>query len=328
MKVAVLGAGSIARTMAETINGMPKEAGVELYAVGSRDISRAKEFAREYGVEKAYGSYEELVKYEQIDLVYIASPHSHHFEHMKLCVDNGKHVLCEKAFTVNAEEAKEILALAEEKGVLVTEAIWTRYMPSRKMICDMLNSGKIGKVHSIQANLGYELQSIERLVRPELAGGALLDVGVYPINFAMMIFGDDVEEIKSSAIMSEQGVDLMDSMTLRWEGNKMAVLHATMMVETDRRGVIFGEKGYLMIDNINNPKVLEVYNADHQLTEQCEVPEQISGYEYEVYACKKAIEEGKLQCEEMSHEQTISVMAVMDEIREQWGMKYPMEASR
>ena len=186
MKVGILGAGRIAATMAKTLNGM-KEA--EAYAVASRSPEKAEEFARKNHVEKAYGSYEEMLADEEVELVYIATPHSHHLEHGKLCISYGKPVLCEKSFTANAAQARELLDYAAEKKVFITEAIWTRYMPSRKMIDDIIASGELGEIKMISANLGYELTDKERMLRPDLAGGALLDVGVYTLNFASMVLG-------------------------------------------------------------------------------------------------------------------------------------------
>ena len=179
MKLAILGAGNIANMMAEAARGTE---GVTLYAVASRSLERARAFAEKWGFEKAYGSYEEMVNDANVDLVYVATPHSHHYQHMKLCLAHGKHVLCEKAFTRNAKEAREILQEAEEKKLLVTEAIWTRYMPSRKMISDLLAEGVIGKPSALSANLGYVISDKERIKEPALAGGALLDVGVYTLN--------------------------------------------------------------------------------------------------------------------------------------------------
>ena len=173
MNVGILGAGGIATTMAHTLNGME---GVTAYAVASRDLDRAQNFAREYQVEKAYGSYEELLADEKVDLVYIATPHSHHFEQAKQGIFYGKPVLCEKAFTANAVQARELLDFAKEKGVFITEAIWTRYMPSRKIITDILASGELGEVHMLSANLGYRIADRERLIRPELAGCGYLSV--------------------------------------------------------------------------------------------------------------------------------------------------------
>ena len=249
MKFAILAPGKIAHSMARAVSEIEK---IECYAVASRDYGRAADFAEQWGFEKAYGSYEELAKDPQVELVYVASPHSHHYEHARLCLEHGKHVLVEKAFTVNARQAKKLIQLSEEKGLLLAEAIWTRYMPSRKMIDELLAEGVLGNVTSLTANLGYILPHVERMQSPELAGGALLDLGVYPINFALMAFQGAVKEVNASAIMSPRGVDWMDSITLTFADGKMAVLHSDMLAQTDRQGVISGDKGYLEVQNINN----------------------------------------------------------------------------
>lgn len=322
MKFAILGLGKIARCMAIAVSGLEQ---AEKYAVAARDLDRAQAFAKEWGYEKAYGSYEELVSDPEVELIYVATPHSHHYEHAKLCLEHGKNVLLEKAFTVNAKQAEELIALAKEKNVLLAEAIWTRYMPSRKMIDDLLEKGIIGKITSITANLGYELHDIPRLQEPELAGGALLDLGIYPINFAKMVMKQDVKEVYSSAVMSPKGIDWTNSITLIFEDDTMAVLHSTMLAGINRMGVISGDKGYLEVQNINNCEEIRLYDLAHKLVETYPVPEQINGYEYEVIACIKAIEEGKIECEEMPHEETLWVMRLMDRIRNEWGMTYPFE---
>ncbi len=215
MKVAVLGAGSIARSMAKTLRGMKANGRpVELYAVASRDLARARAFAEAEGFERAYGSYEEMVRDDTVELVYVATPHSLHAQHMRLCIEHGRPVLCEKAFTGNARQAEEILALAEKKGIFVTEAIWTRYMPSREIVNNLIADGAIGRPIMLMANLGYGIKDVERIQRPELAGGALLDLGVYTLNFASMVFGDDVERMESSVAMMETGVAHTESITL------------------------------------------------------------------------------------------------------------------
>ena len=152
MNIGFIGAGRIANTLASTMARMED---VNLYAVAARDLGRAEAFAQKYGFDRAYGSYEEMLCDPQVELVYIATPHSHHAEHMKLCIAHGKNVLCEKAFTLNADQAREVAALAKEKGVYVAEAIWTRYMPSRQLINDVLASGVIGRVTALSANLCY-----------------------------------------------------------------------------------------------------------------------------------------------------------------------------
>lgn len=322
MKFAILAPGHIAHSMARAVSEIEK---IECYAVASRDYGRAADFAKQWGFEKAYGSYEEMVMDPQVELVYVASPHSHHYEHTKLCLEHGKHVLVEKAFTVNAKQARELIQLSEEKGLLLAEAIWTRYMPSRKMIDDILASGVLGNVTSLTANLGYILPHVERMQNPELAGGALLDLGVYPINFALMAFHGSIKEVNATAIMSPKGVDWMNSITLSFADGKMAVLHSDMLAQTDRQGVISGDKGYLEVQNINNCEEIRVFNLERKMTASYQVPEQINGYEYEVLSCIRAIEEGRTECEEMPHSEILRVMELLDRIREQWGMSYPCE---
>lgn len=322
MKMAILGAGKIAEVMATTIASMEQ---VESYAVGSRDLNRAQEFANKFNFSKAYGSYEEMLQDKDIDLVYIAVPHSHHYDTIKLCLEHGKNVLCEKSFTVNASQAKEVLALAKEKNLLLTEAIWTRYNPMRKVLDDIIDSGVIGKVQSVAANLSYVLNHLERNKKPELAGGALLDLGVYPINFACMVLKGQIKDIQTSAIMNEYGVDDSNSMFLTFEDNTTAILHSSQLVSSERGGYVYGTEGYVVVDNINNVQGYRVYNRDHELVKEYKTPEQITGYEYEVEACRIALENGWLECPDMPHAETIRMMETMDRIREIWGLKYPME---
>ncbi len=321
-KIGILGAGGIARVMAETVNGMEE---AQCYAVAARDLGRAQKFAEEFGVEKAYGSYTEMLQDPQVELVYIATPHSHHYEHVKLCLEHGKHVLCEKAFTANAAQAEEILKIAEEKGLLLTEAIWTRYMPMRKTIDEVVASGIIGKITSLSANLGYVIEQNERIHAPELAGGALLDLTVYPLNFASMVFGDDIVKVDASCVKIDTGVDGQDNVMLTYRDGKMATLYTTIHAQTDRRGMINGSLGYIEIENINNYESMKVYDLDRKIIASYEAPEQITGYEYEVRAAIRAIREGKTECEEMPHAETIKMMKLMDRIRADFGIVFPFE---
>ncbi len=328
MKVAVLGAGSIARTMAKTLRGMKANGRpVELYAVASRDLARARAFAEAEGFERAYGSYEDMVKDDEVELVYVATPHSHHAQHMRLCIEHGRPVLCEKAFTGNARQAEEVLALAEKKGIFVTEAIWTRYMPSREIVNSLIADGAIGRPIMLMANLGHAIKDKERIWRPELAGGALLDLGVYTLNFASMVFGDDVERMESNAAMLETGVDHTESITLYYRNGRVAQLASTALVGTDQRCQVYGDKGYLTVDNVNNPQVIELYDTGRSgiPVQTIRVPQQITGYEYEVEACLRALEQGALECPEMPHTETLHIMRVMDALRAQWGMRYPFD---
>lgn len=319
IKMAILGAGKIAGTMAETVNSITE---AELYAVGARDLDRAQAFAEKYQVKKAYGSYKEMLADPEVELVYIATPHSHHYKHAKMSLEAGKHVLCEKSFTMNADQARKLFALAEEKKLLITEAIWTRYMPARKMIDDMIAKGVIGEVSSLTANLNYNVIGAERISRPELAGGALLDVGVYPINFASMVLGDKVSASYGHAVF-KGGVDVTNTISLIYEDGKMATLHSSIISASDRRGTIYGDNGYIVVENVNNPESITVYNKNHEKIHSVSIPEAERGYRFEVQSCVKAIEEGRLECPEMPHAETVRVMELMDGIRESWGYEIP-----
>lgn len=322
MKIGVLGTGWIVRTVVETLKRMEN---VECYAIASRTKERAKEAATELGFEKFYGSYEELAADPEVELVYVGTPHSRHYEDMKLCVEHGKPVLCEKAFTMNAKQAKAIKELAAEKGVFVAEAIWTRYMPSRQMIQELLDGGAIGKVSTLTANLSYIISQNYRIVAPELAGGALLDVGVYGLNFATMHFGTEIERIESSVQFTETGVDGMESITIFYKDGRMAVLTHGIYARSDRKGIFYGDKGYMIVENINNPQSISIFDTEDRLVKRIEVPEQISGYEYQFAECMKKIEAGEIESNSMSLDDSIFIMETMDAIREQWGLVYPQE---
>lgn len=322
MKVGILGAGGIAQKMALTLAGMDT---AEAYAVGAREGSRAEAFAKEYHISKSYGSYEALLADPDVQLIYIATPHSHHAEQMRMCLEAGKHILCEKAFTVTAPQAREVLALAKEKKLLVTEAIWPRYMPLANTLRELCESDRLGKIASLQASLGYPVYHKERICRPELAGGALLDIGIYPLTFAAIAFGDEVETVFSSALMSDTGVDVQDSITLTYKDGRMATLLGTVVGVSDRSGRILGDNGYAIVDNINNFECIRIFDRDHNLVETINRPEQITGYEYEVQAAVDAIHAGLLECPQMTHAQTIQMMERMDAMRHSWGFYYPGE---
>ena len=327
--IAILGAGKIALAMAETLRGMKAQGeDICLYAVAARDLARAQAFCGREGFQVAYGSYEAMLADPKVDLVYIATPHSHHAGHMKQCIEAGKAVLCEKSFTANAAQAREVIALAREKHVLVAEAIWTRYMPSRQILKDIMASGALGDIKMLSASLFYPIDAVPRLILPELAGGALLDVGVYPLNFACMIFGSDPIRIDSSVQLTESGLDYQESFTLHYADGRMAVLSAGMGTRCDRRCLISGSRGYIVTDNVNNIRRIELFTEDDGFTapKAFPVPEQITGYEYEVRACLRALREGSIECPEMPHAETIRVMELMDTLRGQWGVKYPFEA--
>ena len=258
----------------------------------------------------------------------MALPHSHHHRWTIAALEAGHHVLCEKAFAANERQAREMIECARERGLLLAEAIWTRYMPSRKMIEEIVSSGEIGEVTTVAANLGYRVDGNARMTDPALAGGALLDLTVYPLNFASMVLGNRIRRIAASMVPAVTGVDGQDNVMIEYESGQMASLFSTMYAMTDREGQILGTKGFITVENINNPQVIRVYASDgltRELTREIAVPEQITGYEYELLSCKRAIEAGALECPEMPHAETLELMRQMDEIRRQFGVVFPFE---
>ena len=322
MKIGILGAGHIAEVVAPTLAAMQE---IECYAVSSRSLEKAEAFAERFGFQKAYGSYEEMLCDPDVELVYVATPHSHHYDHMMLALEHGKPILCEKAFTLNADQAKKIQRAAAEKGIYVAEAIWTRYMPSRQVIQQVLDSGIIGRPNTLTANLSYVISHKRRIFDPALAGGALLDIGVYGINFALMHFGTDIERVESSVKMLDTGVDAMETITIFYKDGRMAVLTHSVYCRSDRKGIIHGNKGYMVIENINNPQSLTVYDTtDHQVAFY-DFSDQISGYEYQFAESAAAIAAGKTEAVSMPLADSVYVMEFMDSLRKQWGMVYPQE---
>lgn len=321
-KVGIIGAGWIAEKMAEALAPLEDYC---VYAIASRSIGKATEFAGRWNIPKAYGSYEEMVADNDVDLVYIATPHSHHYPHAMLALNAGKPVLVEKAFTANAAEAEELIETARSKGLFITEAIWTRYMPLSHKVKEIMESGIIGKPRVITATLCYMMEFKERILRPDLCGGALLDLGVYALNFARMYFGTDIVRTVSNCHMGPTGIDLQECISLSYADGKMANLQAGTLCLNDRQGIINGTEGYIRVDNINCPEVVEVYR-NYELAARYAKPEDmVNGYEYQVIEARRCIEAGLPESPMMPHQETLDIMKQMDGLRKEWGVVYPMD---
>ena len=320
-RVAVLGAGNIARSMAKTLSGMTT---ARAYAVASRDLEKSKAFAAEHGFEKAYGSYEEMLADPAVQLVYVATPHTLHYRHARMCLEAGKPVLCEKPFTVNAAQAEGLFALAREKGVAITEAIWPRYMPFFDTVRGLIDKGLIGEPRCLTATLGFDMMSVGRLLDPALAGGALMDLSVYLVNFAFMFFGADATRIAASCVKADTGVDAQNTIAIDFPCGRTASLFSTMTAFTPPTGCIYGDGGYIVLDNLYNPVSASIYATESmRLREVHYAPDKITGYEYEVEAMIAAVQSGAVECPQMPHAETLRVMKVLDGIRTDWGMDFP-----
>ncbi len=320
LNVAILGCGNIANKVCKTIE---KIDGFKIYCVAARDKNRAEDFAKLFGVEKFYGSYEDMVKDDLIDLVYVTTPHSLHYNHIKLCLDSNRHVLCEKAFTVNEAQAIFLIELARRNNLLLAEAIWSRYLPAMAILRETLESKLIGEPLSLVANIGFRSYEVERIKNKDLGGGALLDIGVYLLNFARVVFNKPIKKISGEAIQTQDNVDLTNTIYIEYENNAVAVLHATTFAATNKHADIFCSDGYIEIDNVINPKKIEVFTHDGNLIKSLDIPKQISGYEYQFLSCANAISGKKTECAEMPHSEITYIMQSMDKLRAGWNYNIP-----
>ena len=322
MKVGIIGTGWIAEKAAITLNGLQE---CEAYAVGSRSIETAQAFAAKWNIPKACGSYRELLDDADVDLVYVGTPHSHHYDVTRDALLAGKPCLVEKAFMANARQAEEIINLAHERKVFLAEAIWTRYQPAVGIVRSIIDSGRIGQPRLITATLGYSMGNKLRIMRPELCGGALLDLGVYVINFVRMFTNAAIKQIDGHCVKSDTGMDLTNAITIILEDGILANVQSSASCVGDNIGVIAGTEGNIIIDNVNNPQQITVNGPDRTYVETIRVPQQITGYEYQFLACRQALIDGLLEPREMPHEETLYIMQLMDQLRRKWGIRYPMD---
>lgn len=323
IKWGILGPGAIAHQFAKAL--LTLEDAV-LWAVGSRDLQRAQEFAHTYAIPKAYGSYEELVADEQVDIIYIATPHGFHKEGIVLCLNAGKAVLCEKAFTINACEAREVIELARQKNLFLMEAMWTRFLPAVKKVREWLAQGVIGDIHMLKADFGIRREGgpHNRLTDPVLGGGALLDVGVYPVSFASMVFGRQPESIKSLVHIGPTGVDQQCAMIFGYNEGRMASLTAAIETETTHDAFIFGTEGYIHIPNFFRAEKATLHLMDGRNEEFG--PEFAStGYQYEAMEAMECLRRGEIESKVMPLDETVAILETMDMLRAQWNFKYPKE---
>lgn len=322
-KWGILGTGGIARAFARDLSFLNNHI---VAAVGSRTKVGAEEFSMEFPGCTAHGSYEELVTDPNIDAIYVATPHPMHVTHTVLALNAGKPVLCEKPFSINAAESRMMIEASIENNVALLEAMWMRFLPHIFTVRKILASGILGEIVSVTADHGQRLadQGIPRLIEPSLAGGALLDLGIYPVSFAHMVLGVP-ESIQAEAVMTEKGVDASTAMLFTYKSGAQAILTTTMIAQTPCRAVISGLNGWLEIDRtFYNPAGMRVHLYDGTTTE---FPSDYQGHGLREQAIEfeKIVRSGRYESEHLTHKHTLEIMELMDEIRNKIGLKYPHE---
>jgi len=319
----IIGLGSIAQKFADGLKAVPD---AQLAAVASRTQAKADEFGKKNGAARSYGTYEEIVRDPEIDAVYIATPHNLHKENALMCIEAGKAALCEKPFTINAREAREVVDAARQRKVFLMEAMWTRYFPIMGRLRQLLDQGAIGEVGMVQADFGFrtDVNPKGRLFDPNLGGGALLDVGIYPLSFASMVLGKPAQATGLAA-MGETGVDERTGMVLRYPKGQIAVLSCAVRTNTPHEALVMGSQGRIKVHGpFWHPSVMTVYR-DGNPPEEIPLPYEGNGYNYEAIEVMQCVRQGKLESAVMPLDETLSLMETMDTLRAQWGLKYPME---
>jgi len=319
----ILGTGAIAGKFAEGLSFVPD---AELIAVGSRAKQTADAFADRWGIQHRHASYADLENDADVDVVYLATPHVLHREDSLLCLKAGKSVLCEKPLTINSREAHEVVGCARQRGLFLMEAMWTRFFPAMCKLREVLARGVIGEVRMLKADFGFRTgwDPGGRLLNPKLGGGALLDVGVYTVSLAAMVFGEEPSRVTAMAHIGETGVDEQSAMILGYDAGALAVLTCAVRTATPTDALIAGTDGLIWIRHpVWRPTTLTIAHPDKE--QLIELPYEGNGYNYEAAEVMRCLREGKLESNVMPLDESLSIMATMDRIRAQWNLTYPRE---
>lgn len=316
----ILGTGWIAHEMGQALNHVNGE----IYAVCDVTKEAAQKYADEFHVKKAYGSASEMIRDENVDIVYIATPHNLHYQFLKEALTAGKHVFCEKAITVNSQQLEEVVEIAKEKNLVICDGMTLFHMPLFKKLKEIVDSGVIGEVKMVQVNFGsckeYDVKN--RFFAKELAGGALLDIGVYATSFARYFMTSKANTILTTANYFETGVDETSGIILRNPEGQMAVMALTMRAKQPKRGVVAGEKGYIEVNNYPRGDEATITFTDDGHVEKIKLGESARALDYEVLDMQDYVYNHKGQD---NLEYIRDVMSILTEIRKQWGMIYPFE---
>lgn len=319
----ILGPGGIAHKFADALKAISN---AEIIAIGSRYLQRANTFADTFDVPHRHGSYVELANNPEVDVIYIATPHPFHKACAMLCLEAGKSVLCEKPITVDAEQAEELIACAREHKQFLMEAMWTRFIPVMVKVREWLADGVIGEPRMLTADFGNRVVLTPenrkgRLFALELAGGAMLDIGVYTVSLASIVFGAPTK-ITSLAHIGETGVDEQAAVLLRYDAGQIASLSCAITTRTSQDARIFGTKGSIHIPNFPRATsaTLEISRKEPV---QIEMPFIGNGFEYQILEVMRCLRAGKLESDVMPLDESLAIVKTMDVARAQWGLEYP-----
>ena len=319
----ILGPGRIAKKFAMGLQSVPD---AKLVAVGSRTAGNAAAFAAEFNIPSVYTSYEALVADPQVDVIYVATPHPMHHEAAMLCLKAKKAVLCEKPFTLNARETQELIDCARHENVFLMEAMWTRFLPPMVQVREWLARGVIGEPRMVMADFGFrtEWNTAGRALNPQLGGGALLDVGIYPLALASMVFGGSPLKVTGQCHLGETGVDEQSAMLLSYQGGALAILACAVRTQTPHEARILGTEGSIYLPGFWHCEqaTLTIPGKDPETVKPVRVG---NGYNYQAVEVGHCLRAGLKESPVMPLSETLTTMHTMDELRRQWGLVYPQE---
>ena len=320
----IIGTGFIAHQFAR---GLAVLDDARLAAVASRTKESADKFGEEFGVTGRHVGAEELAGNENVDVVYVATPNTMHKGNTLICLNGGKAVLCEKPFCINSSEAAEMVESAREKGVFLMEAMWTLCFPAMAKVREIINSGAIGEVRQVHSNFSFrcEWEPDGLLLNPELGGGSLLDVGVYNIALAQMVYQREPTRISSMAHLGETGVDEQSSVILGYDNGALAVLTSAIRTESKQEAAIYGTDGYIKIPHAFWKPERIIVKTSQDEERECKFEGAGNGYNYEAAEVMRCLRNGCLESRILPLDTSVAIMRTMDTIREQWGLVYPME---
>lgn len=322
VKWGIVGTGTIANKFAQTVNNAT---GGKLVAVASRTAASASTFAARYGIAHAFSSYEDLAAFEGVDAVYIALPHTYHSKYSNYFLQAGKHVLCEKPVSVNLKDLQETRSIANKTGLFMMEAMWTRFLPAIHKIQEIISAGVIGEVKEVSADFCYALSDLDNNVyKNEYAGGALLDVGIYGLTFASIFLGDEIADIQTAA-HKRNGVDDRIHILLTYKNGNIARISSALNLYKPEDGYIYGTKGYIRVPTFYGASAFEVITDDGAHRQAYSVSFKGNGFEEEIEECNNCILTGKAQSDVHPLTQSAVIMRLMDEIRKQVGIVYPLD---
>lgn len=319
---AILGAGKIAHSFAQDFAAVNN---AELVAVASSDKSRAEAFAKQYKLPLVY-SYDELYNSNKTDAIYIATTHNFHYEQCMQCIEHGKNVLCEKPITINDKQFKELSRLSYEKKVFLMEAMWTWFLPAIVKARQWLQEGKIGNLKVIEAGFGFPMEKnlTGRMYNLHLAGGALLDLGIYPVAFSTYFMSKKSDTTTASGALADTGVDERTGIILQY-GEVTASLFCSMVNIMANKAFLYGEKGYIEIPDFFKASAAFLYDDHHNLLEKFEDDRTTKGYNFEIQHATDAILQSKIESDVITHQSSTEIQEIMTEVRRQIGLVYPGE---